>query len=147
MLLVLPIDHPALPLKRSKHAPTVALATLKNEPFILVRRHGAPGMYSNLMDACLRAGFTPSKVIEVERMLTNISLVAAGTGVSAVPASMRGFHDGSVVYCKIADGGLAAPLTLACRAADPPPTLVNFLAETERLADVGRIGETGKIVR
>jgi DNA-binding transcriptional LysR family regulator len=70
----------------------------------------------------------------VDRMLTNISLVAAGTGVSAVPASMRGFHEGSVVYCKIADGGLSAPLTLACREADRPPTLVNFLAEAERLA-------------
>ncbi len=139
MLLVLPVGHPALPLKRGKSAPLVALTALKNEPFILVRRHGAPGMYSNLMDACLRAGFTPSKVIEVERMLTNISLVAAGAGVSAVPASMKGFHADSVVYCRIADAGpgaatkLSAPLTLASREHDISPAARHFLDLTRRV--------------
>lgn len=127
MLLVLPLGHCALEGRRNGAA--VALAALKDEPFILVRRHGAPGMYSNLMDACLRAGFTPHKVIEVERMLTNISLVAAGAGVSAVPASMKGFHADSVVYCKISDGGpaLIAPLTLVSKENDISPAARHFM--------------------
>lgn len=134
MLLVLPTGHPALARHKGRGMPRIALKALSDEPFVLVRRGGAPGMYADLVAACEKAGFTPRIAVEVDRMLTNISLVAAGTGVSAVPASMRGFHEGSVVYCKIADGGLSAPLTLACRDADRPPTLVNFLAEAERLA-------------
>jgi DNA-binding transcriptional LysR family regulator len=136
MLLVLPTGHAALAGHGGRGMPRIALSALRDEQFVLVRRGGAPGMYADLVAACVRAGFTPKIAVEVDRMLTNISLVAAGTGVSAVPASMRGFHEGSVVYCRIADGGLAAPLTLACRAADPPPTLVNFLAEAERLAEL-----------
>jgi len=133
MLLVLPTRHPALEAHKGRGMPVIGLRSLRDESFILVRRTGAPGMYSNLVSACERAGFTPNITIEVDRMLTNISLVAAGAGVSAVPASMRGFHEGSVVYCRIADqdAGLGAPLTMLHLADDPSPTLMTFLAETE----------------
>lgn len=129
MLLVLPAGHPLLQNRRGDDMPAISLKSLRDERFILVRRHGAPGMYSNLIDACKRAGFTPQIAIEVDRMLTNISLVAAGAGISAVPASMRGFHPDSVVYCRIRDGvpGLSAPLTLATRDDDPPPAARHFL--------------------
>lgn len=136
MLLVLPVGHAALRGAAGKAMPTVALSALRDEPFILVRRHGSPGMYSNLIDACLRAGFAPKIAIEVERMLTNISLVAAGTGVSAVPASMRGFHEDSVVYCHIGEDGSAldAPLTLACRETEHAPAVQYFLDQSVKFA-------------
>lgn len=135
MLLVLPIGHAAIKKHTGSGMPTVSLKALRDEQFILVRRHGAPGMYSNLVDACVRAGFAPNITIEVERMLTNISLVAAGAGVSAVPASMKGFHDDSVVYCRIRDGGaeLRPPLTLACKELGTPPAVQHFLTEAMRI--------------
>jgi DNA-binding transcriptional LysR family regulator len=137
MLLVLPIGHAALKKSRGKEMPTVALAALAHEQFILVRRHGAPGMYANLVAACERAGFTPNIAIEVDRMLTNISLVAAGAGVSAVPASMRGFHEDSVLYCRISDGGdgLRAPLTIASRELVEKPAVSHFLRLAEGMAE------------
>jgi DNA-binding transcriptional LysR family regulator len=130
MLLVLPAGHAALGGGRGGEMPHVSLKSLKDEQFILVRKHGAPGMYSNLIEACERAGFTPKIAIEVDRMLTNISLVAAGAGISAVPASMKGFHRESVVYCRIRDGGpkLGAPLTLVSRSEGLPPADLNFIA-------------------
>ena len=129
MLLVLPVGHPALARSRAGGMPTISLKSLKDDPFILVRRHGAPGMYSNLVAACERHGYTPRIAIEVDRMLTNISLVAAGAGVSAVPASMRGFHQDHVVYCRIRDGGpdLRAPLTLVCRDSTLSPAASHFV--------------------
>ncbi len=129
MLLVLPAGHPLLRAWRGDGMPSLSLADLRDERFILVRRHGAPGMYSNLLDACKRAGFTPRIAAEVDRMLTNISLVAAGVGISAVPASMRGFHADSVVYCRIRGGGpgLAAPLTLVTREDEDMPAAQRFL--------------------
>ncbi len=135
MLLVLPTGHALLKQRPGRGMPVVALSELREEQFILVRRRGAPGMYSDLIAACERAGFSPKIAVEVDRMLTNISLVAAGAGVSAVPASMRGFHEGSVVYCRIARDGsaLAAPLTMVYREFDTVPTLNNFLQEARRI--------------
>lgn len=130
MLLVLPRSHPLLRDEDGDHMPTISLKSLAQERFILVRRHGAPGMYSDLIDACERAGFTPKIALEVERMLTNISLVASGIGVSAVPASMNGFHRDSVRYCRIRTVGrkLLAPLTLVHPQSDSSPAVRNFLA-------------------
>lgn len=129
LLLVLPVGHPALPRTRAGERASVPLSALRDERFILVRRSGAPGMYANLVEACVQAGFVPNIAIEVERMLTNISLVAAGAGVSAVPASMQGFHAESVVYCAIEDAPptLSAPLTLAWREQAQRPTLRHLI--------------------
>jgi DNA-binding transcriptional LysR family regulator len=133
MLLVLPAGHRALGRIRRGETPVVSLKALRDERFILVRRHGAPGMYSDLIDACKRAGFTPDIAIEVERMLTNISLVAAGAGVSAVPASMRGFHAESVVYCRMRESGLSAPVTMISKEDDPSPAVRHFRELSARL--------------
>ena len=135
MLLVLPAGHPLLPPGAGEDMPAIPLAALRGEPFILVRKPGAAGMYANLLDACKRAGFTPHVAAEVDRMLTNICLVASGVGVSAAPASMRHFQADLVAYCRIADDdeALRAPLTLACRAGDASPLVRHFVAEAGRL--------------
>jgi DNA-binding transcriptional LysR family regulator len=136
LLLVLPVGHAALAKHKGKSRPSIPLTALRNERFILVRRNGAPGMYANLVEACVQAGFVPNVAIEVDRMLTNISLVAAGAGVSAVPASMQGFHSESVVYCSIRDAtsALGAPLTLVCREEGQSPTVKHFLKLSLRQA-------------
>lgn len=136
MLLALPSGHPLL-----KGAnPTVSLGDLKGERFILVRRPGAPGMYANLVKACQNAGFEPKIAFEVERMLTNVSLVAAGEGISVVPASMRDVHRESVVYCRIRDARprLLAPITLVRRTFNPSTPLQNFIGLARELAGVYR---------
>ncbi|WP_028239795.1 LysR substrate-binding domain-containing protein [Stutzerimonas azotifigens] len=132
LLMVLPAGHPALAEPRE----AVPLEALRDEPFILVRRPGAPGMYANLLRACRAAGFEPQVAFEVERMLTNVSLVAAGEGVSVVPASMRDIHRESVAYRRIegARPRLVAPLTLVCRAFNRSPALDNFIGLARELA-------------
>ncbi|MES2261202.1 MAG: LysR family transcriptional regulator [Pseudomonadota bacterium] len=137
MLLVLPIGHTCLKKYASKGMPSIPLIALRDEQFILVRRRGAPGMYADLVDACVRAGFTPNIAVEVDRMLTNISLVAAGAGVSAVPASMKGFHEDSVVYCGIQDDapGMRAPLTMVSREAVDEPVMQQFLRQAQEMSE------------
>ncbi|MGE4406362.1 LysR substrate-binding domain-containing protein [Pseudomonas sp.] len=132
LLLVLPIGHPAL----ANHPEAIELQAVRDEPFILVRRPGAPGMYANLLHACQAAGFEPRVAFEVERMLTNVSLVAAGEGVSVVPASMRDIHRESVAYRRIlgARPRLVAPLTLICRGFNQSPALQNFIELARQLA-------------
>jgi DNA-binding transcriptional LysR family regulator len=138
MLLVLPVGHALLQKRPKKGMPVISLKSLRDEQFILVRNPGATGMYSGFIDACVRAGFSPSIAVEVDRMLTNICLVAAGVGISVVPASMNGFHTDQVAYCRVLEsgGGFSAPLTLVCRQADTLPAVQHFLAEAGRFARV-----------
>lgn len=127
-LLVLPNDHPAVP----PDAAPVPLTALKDDGFILVRRPGSPGLYAELLALCRQAGFEPRVVAEVPRMLTNLNLVAAGAGVSIVPASMRGVHAHALAYCEIAGppgaAPLRAPMTLVSRQAEPVGPAATFLA-------------------
>jgi DNA-binding transcriptional LysR family regulator len=133
MLAVLPKGH-RLAQGRSKDA-AISLKSLEHEPFILVRRPGAPGLYAEFIKACGRAGFTPAVATEVGSMVTNLTLVAAGMGVSVVPASMRDTHRGSVAYRSLPKSArLFAPITLVHRRDDQNPVTSRFAALARRLA-------------
>jgi DNA-binding transcriptional LysR family regulator len=139
LLLVLPRGHPLLRGKQAPDRMRVPLRKLSGESFILVRRPGAPGMYADFLQACRLAGFTPTIAAEVGHMLTNINLVAAGIGVSVVPASMRGFLPKSVVYCRLGGAkGLTAPITLAWPERGRSPVADNFIALARARAAVSR---------
>lgn len=113
MVVVLPTGHPLLKGGQKKR-PEISLKALADEDFILVRRPGAPGMYADLLDACRQAGFTPRIAREVPRMVSAINLVAAGLGLTFVPASMQRYDQAGAVYCTLkTPSTLSAPLHLA----------------------------------
>ncbi|NWG73697.1 MAG: LysR family transcriptional regulator [Rubrivivax sp.] len=123
MAAAIPLDHPLAGRR------TVALADLHGQPLILVRRPGAPGLYANLLMRCRAAGAEPRVVAEVERMMTSLNLVAAGVGLTVVPASMKGAHEEALVYRDLARGvDLDAPLTLLYRADRHEGALASFVA-------------------
>jgi DNA-binding transcriptional LysR family regulator len=132
-VLALPIDHPlaaAYPVGSA-----VPLEALHDQALILVRRPGAPGLYGNLLALLERHGVAVRVQAEVERMMTNINLVAAGNGLSVVPASMQGAHAHSVTYRRLpADRALEAPITLAFRGDDDSAVTATFLALARRSA-------------
>lgn len=133
-LLVAPLDHALAKVPRARTTP-IAWRDLHDEPLILVRRPGAPGLYANLLAVCARAGVQPRIAAEVDRMMTNLNLVAAGAGISIVPASMRGVHAHSVVYRPLPRSAeLEAPLTLAYQALDQAGPLAVFLKLARRIA-------------
>lgn len=113
MVVVLPVGHRLLTGKGRRRA-EIALDALADEDFILVRRPGAPGMYADILAACRQAGFAPRVVREVPRMVSGINLVAAGLGVTLVPASMQRYDQAGAVYCALRrPSTLSAPLHLA----------------------------------
>jgi DNA-binding transcriptional LysR family regulator len=139
LLAALPADHD-LPVRRTRDGlGRVALAALAAENFILVRRRAAPGLYANIVEACRLVGFEPRITAEVGRMLTNLNLVAAGIGVSCVPASMREVHVQGVAYAALdapaaARALLQAPITLVHRSDERRPAVLAFIAEARRQA-------------
>jgi len=131
MLVAVPLRH-----KLARRSPPVVdIRQLAGERLILVRRHAAPGMYADAVEACRAAGFEPVIAAEVGRMLTNIILVAAGVGISLVPESMQEIRLGGVRYLRLAHAGrLRAPLTLATRSDNERPTVANLLRLTDEIA-------------
>lgn len=113
MLAAFPADHPAVKGRVREH---IALSELAEESLILYRRHSGPGLYDAIIAACSAAGFSPRIAQEAPRMLSTLSLVAAGLGVSLVPASLRRVNIEGVVYVSVTHPAeLRAPLNLIWR--------------------------------
>jgi DNA-binding transcriptional LysR family regulator len=128
LLLALPAGHPIAERALGSGRNKVRLRDLAGDAFILVRRPGAPGMYGDLIEACRKMGFSPRVVAEVSQMLTNLTLVAAGVGVTVVPASMKDIHREDVFYAEAIDAPqLMAPLTLVSRVGETNPVAQRFV--------------------
>jgi DNA-binding transcriptional LysR family regulator len=141
MLMALPAGHHLVSRTASGAPRPIPLGALAGERLILVRRYAAPGMYSNVVDACHKAGFEPLIVAEVEQMLISINLVAAGVGISLVPASIREIRQEGIVYCPILDApSLIAPLTLVYRRGEARPFVTDFIELSRNVAKNKRSG-------
>jgi len=137
--VAMPSDHrfaPAANGKKPAKPLPLPLSKLCEEGIILVRRPGAPGLYAELLALCHAQGLRPRVVAEVDRMMTNLNLVASGVGLSVVPTSMTGVHAHAIAYTRLADGGqLDAPLTLVSRADEDNLPARHFAALLRGLAE------------
>lgn len=123
MLLALPADHP-LAVGPTRALP---LSELASEAFVLYRRRVGLGLYDAILVACREAGFSPMVIQEAPRMTATLSLVAAGLGVSIVPASMQRLRSDGIVYRTLSHcPGLSAPLHMATRIGDSSSVLKRF---------------------
>lgn len=104
-----PIGH-ALARRRS-----LTLAELAEEPFILFTPTIRTDFVIQARRLCQQAGFEPVVAQEVAEMQTLVGLVAAGLGISLVPASTRTLFSRHVRYLPLADVTEQAELTLAWR--------------------------------
>jgi len=92
------------------------LGALANEPFVLYRRSTGAGLYDSIIAACNAAGFAPRTEQEAPWVGATLNLVAAGLGVTIVPASFNRMQLDGVVYRRLEDSPkLMARIDLACR--------------------------------
>jgi len=141
LMAALPRAHPL-----AAREGDLPLAALAGEPFVLYRRTDGPGIYDALLGGLQRAGFRPRVVDEVSRIIAAINLVAAGRGVTIVPASMQVLHRESVVYRPLAPGPLPPlPLNLVHRRDNPSPAVANFVEAAMAVAGTeGRASPPGR---
>jgi DNA-binding transcriptional LysR family regulator len=132
MVAALPAGHR---LAGGAAATRMPLADLAGEIFILYRRPLGPGLYDAIIAACQRAGYSPQIGQEAPRMLSTLSLVAAGLGVTLIPASMQRLRVNGVAYRRLDSGaGLVAPLNLAYRRGESAAAARRFIALVRRTA-------------
>uniref|UniRef100_UPI00118413E4 LysR family transcriptional regulator n=1 Tax=Elioraea rosea TaxID=2492390 RepID=UPI00118413E4 len=130
MVAALPEGHRlAAPDEAESAVRALPLAALAAEPFLVYRRRTAPGLHDAILAACREAGFSPAIVQEAPRLTATLSLVAAGIGVSIVPASMRRLGIDGVAWRILAEPPrLRAPLTLVLRSLGASATAARFAA-------------------
>lgn len=128
MLIVLSDRHPL-----SARA-SLTLAELAREDFVLYARQTGPGVFDAIVAACRQAGFSPNVTQEAPQMSSTINLVAAGLGVSIVPAAIRSFRPEGVRYIPISGIAPRAPLSLAYRRFERAETVLRFLEALRRAA-------------
>lgn len=107
-----PKNHP---LARSG---AVSLREFSEEPFVALSREIWPGFYDEIIRLCRQTGFSLSIRQEATEFQTIIGLVAAGIGVSIVPASARNIHVHDVVYVDIAEVAPSVEMAVAWRTND-----------------------------
>jgi DNA-binding transcriptional LysR family regulator len=113
LVVVLPSRH------RLARRRRVALAELADESFIGFPRDTAPSLHDGITSMCQDAGFTPSFVAEATEWYTIVSLVAADTGLTVLPASVRTFRRRGAVYRPIAGRQHHVELAVARRHGPP----------------------------
>jgi DNA-binding transcriptional LysR family regulator len=137
LLVAIPVGH-ALASK-----PTVSIKALADEEFVLIHRDLAPAAHDSLMAACEDAGFSPRIIQQAPQMATAINLVAAGIGLTVVPASLKHIHPREVTYLPLEDASLSAAICLASRRGEPAVAVRNFIklvrkASSERRKSSGQ---------
>ncbi len=129
MVVALPVGHR---LARDEHV-ALKLDALATETFVLYKRPGGPGLYDTIIAACRNAGFSPRVGQEAPRILSTLNLVAAGIGVSIVPASLRRLQMDGVMYRMLTGSPeLKAPLILACRPGENSAAVQRFIDLVQR---------------
>lgn len=130
MVAALPRGHA---LTKTGRDTAIPLDRLAAETFIL---YGPPGtgMYDTIIAACHAAGFNPrvgnlgASTQQAPRIGSTLSLVAAGLGVTFVPASLQRMNIAGVAYRRVkAAAPPTARLSLASRRGDPSATVRQFV--------------------
>ena len=91
----------------------LAMSALAGEPFVMVPREIAPGLYDIVTGLAARAGISLDVEQEAIQMQTVVSLVSSGLGAAIVPASVANLGRRGVVYRELADSHPRLDLWLA----------------------------------
>ncbi|MCU4547749.1 LysR family transcriptional regulator [Acinetobacter pittii] len=128
MMVALPIGHPLTQKEK------ISSNDLSNENFVLYRRSSGQGLYDNILYSCYQAGFSPRIIQEAPRPTATLNLVAAGIGITIVPASMHNFWEHEIVYREFDDSmKLNAPLYLITRENESSAKVSNFIELLQKL--------------
>jgi DNA-binding transcriptional LysR family regulator len=135
MVLALPAGHPL-----ADGGASIAMKWLQAETFILAGPPGT-GLHGAIIEACRAAGFSPrvgnvgAATQQAPRISSTLSLVAAGLGITCVPASLMRLDMEGVVFRQLV--GRARPkaaLGLTSRRGDPSAVVRRFVALVRREA-------------
>ncbi|MBA1274524.1 LysR family transcriptional regulator [Stutzerimonas azotifigens] len=96
----------------------VSLAELAAEPFVLYPGKPRPSYADHVLGLFSAQGLKIHVVQMANEMQTAIGLVAAGVGVTLVPASVQRLHRDDIGYSALLDSQATSPIVLSYRVGD-----------------------------
>jgi DNA-binding transcriptional LysR family regulator len=121
LLAVLPTGHPLADQQE------IRVADLADDSFVAYPSAARSVLHEAVEQICREHGFHPRVRLEVAETATLVAFVAAGIGVSLVPAAVANLTINGAVYRPLAGGGPTVDLALAWRRDDPNPVLARAL--------------------
>ena len=115
LVLALPADH------RLAAEPVIALADLRNEPFIGFADKDSI-VNDVVLQRCRDAGFVPRREHDAPGTSVLLALVAAGLGVALVPGAVRALPLAGVKFRDVVDAGTIELALAWATAAETPVT-------------------------
>jgi len=122
VLIALRRDHPLA----AGDGP-IAAADLAGSNFVVPQADDEVGFSRHAAAIARQGGFAPRFSHHVRDFISVLSLVGAGFGVAAVPASLQCVQVADVVYRPLADCAVEAELTGAFRRDERSPSIRNFI--------------------
>ncbi len=123
MVMALPDRHPLATRKR------VSLRSFAGDDFILPLRHMSPIFYDSIIVACRAAGITPTIPPHQPRnLLTVLSLVSAGAGVSVVHGTLAASGFPGVTFRRLQGEAPIAEVSAVWKPTNQSPVLGRALA-------------------
>lgn len=120
LVAALPAGHPLL-------AGPATLEQLAAEPFVLYPGSPRPSYADHVLGIFAGQGLRIRVAQTVNEMQTAIGLVAAGIGITLVPASVQRLHRDDIGYTPLLDSSATSPIVVSYRAGDVSPVLQQCL--------------------
>ncbi len=125
LYLVLPDTH------RFASSPSVSLRKLKRETWIA----GCPRCRRHLLHACEEAGFEPAIAVAIDDYVATQSLVAAGLGITLLPAlALTAFRHPNTIIRSLSRGRVRAISAVVPASSRRPPAITEALKAFQEAA-------------
>ena len=118
--VVLPENHRLVPCAEIK------LAELKSESWVMVSRAAAPAFRDHVKDLCAGVRFQPLVVQESDRVAAVLTMIAAGQGISVLPAGLSRLLTTGVVFKPLAGSKAMLSHAFAFRQGAPEEPITAF---------------------
>jgi DNA-binding transcriptional LysR family regulator len=116
LVAALPAGHPLL-------SGPATLEQLAGEPFVLYPGSPRPSYADHVLGIFAAKGLRIRVAQTVNELQTAIGLVAAGVGITLVPASVQRLHRDDIGYTPLLDSSATSPIVVSYRAGDVSPVL------------------------
>jgi DNA-binding transcriptional LysR family regulator len=133
LLVALPKGHA---LARGQTRAVLPLKRLSKETFVFSRQYGGRALVRDTaFAACQAVGFSPRVGQEAPYVMSTLPLVAAGIGISIVPACLQHMNIRGVAYRRLTGSTqLKVPISLASRRGDTSEVVRQFVDLVRRRA-------------
>ncbi|PSS57323.1 LysR family transcriptional regulator [Pseudomonas sp. BBP2017] len=128
LVVALPCGHPLI-------GQPIDLMRLAFEPFVLYPATPRPSYADHIMALFSSQGLSVQVIQWTNELQTALGLVAAGLGITLVPASVQRQHRDDIVYAPLSEAAAVSPIILSRRVEDNSPQVQHCLSLIERMTE------------